>query len=267
MKIIAIPAYRTKELEWHLMDKTLVGYLRDKGQLKDVEVEVDEGFLLESPTGEGRDEEFFASINLGMIRKVKEYSQLGKHDAIVILGVLSPGFAAARALASVPVTGQMHSVLHVASTIGKRFGMVHMVASSALMIRKRAEEYGFGDNLVSIRYIGRSSTYLFHLISKFDTSTRSCSSEIREVIDATVAQCVIAIEKDRVDTLIISVEPLQILEPEIRERLDAAGYGEIPIVCEFSAGVEMAKLMVSAKLMPAARAYPNARLKAPPEFY
>ena len=40
---------------------------------------------------------------------------------------------------------------------------------------------------------------------------------------------------------------------------------EIPLICEFSAAVEMAKAMVNMKLIQAPRAYPNDFFKAKPE--
>lgn len=267
MKLVIIPPYRTEALQWHLIDRALLASLEARGQLAGVEAEVDEGYLIESPTGEGRDEEFLATISLGTIRKVKEYAGLGRHDAIVILGVLSPGFSAARAVSKTPVAGQLHASLHMASLIGKRFSVIHAVGSSAAIIRNRAEEYGFGSRVASVRYIGRSSTYLYALAQDYLDPQRRGKPEIQEVVRETTAQCIAAIERDRVDTLIISVEPLQLFEPDVRRELDAAGYGEIPIVTELSAGIEMAKAMVNARLVPAARAFPSAQIRALPEYW
>jgi hypothetical protein len=87
------------------------------------------------------------------------------------------------------------------------------------------------------------------------------------VIDDIVAQGIAAIEKERVDCLITSVEPIEAVEDEIRRRLDAAGYDEIPLISGFSAALEMAKVMVNMKLRQAARAYPDASLKAKPEYW
>ena len=80
------------------------------------------------------------------------------------------------------------------------------------------------------------------------------------------SECIKAIEHDRVDTLILACTPLQCFEDETRKELDRLGYDEIPIVCEFSAAIELAKVMVNLKLVQAARAYPDDSLKAKPEF-
>ena len=267
MKLVVIPPYRTEDLLWHKVDSELLARLERRGQLTGVEVDMDEGALIESPTGEGRDEEFLATINLGTIRRVKHYAQLGQHDAIVILGVLSPGFTAARALTRVPVAGPLHSSLHMASLIGKRFGLVHAAASSSSILRSRAEEYGFGSRLASVRYIGRSSTFLYNLVTENDEAARAQSADVRQVVQETVDQCIAAIERERVDVLLLNVEPLQIFEEEVRSALDDAGYQEVPIITELSAAIEMAKAMVSSRLTQAVRAYPHPAVKAPPEFW
>ena len=54
--------------------------------------------------------------------------------------------------------------------------------------------------------------------------------------------------------------------PEIREKLDEAGYEEIPLISAFPAAIEMAKAMVSTKLKQAGRAYPTDALKSKPKF-
>lgn len=266
MKLIVIPPYLNPVVNWQPVDRELLSNLEKKGQLKEVEVNIDEGYFIESPS-ESRDEEFLANITIGMIRKVKEYSGKGEYDAIVIQGVLGPGFAAARAVSKIPVTGQIHSAIHMASLIGERFGVIHTVVPSSLIIKHRVEEYGFGHKLASVRFIGHSSTYLYKLIRTHKKGERIKVPEIKKVIDDMTAQCIAAIEKDRADTLIFGCEPLQIFEDEVRQSLDESGYSEIPIICELSAGVEMAKAMVNMKLIQAAKAYPTAALKAKPEYW
>jgi len=90
---------------------------------------------------------------------------------------------------------------------------------------------------------------------------------LKKIIDDITTQCIAAIEKDRADSLILSCEPVQTFEDDVRQRLDEAGYQEIPIITMLSAGVEMAKAMVNMKLLQTARAYPSATLKAKPEYW
>jgi hypothetical protein len=70
-----------------------------------------------------------------------------------------------------------------------------------------------------------------------------------------------------VDTLVFSVEPIEALDDEVIRRIHKTGYDEIPIVSGFSSAVEMAKVMVNMKLIQAPRAYPDASLKAKPEYW
>lgn len=75
-------------------------------------------------------------------------------------------------------------------------------------------------------------------------------------------QCIKAIEKDRVDSLILGCEPTEFWEDHVRQRLDAAGYDEIPLICPTAARVQMAKAMLSMRLKQTPRAYPTDTLGA-----
>ena len=101
---------------------------------------------------------------------------------------------------------------------------------------------------------------------KYKKEERMKVPEVKKVIDDVLAQSRVAIEKDRADSLILGCPPLQCFEDEIRQTLDEAGYGEIQILSELPAAVEVAKAMVNMKLIQAPRAYPSDALKAKPEF-
>ena len=91
--------------------------------------------------------------------------------------------------------------------------------------------------------------------------------EVKKYLDDTVAQCITAIEEDRVDSLVIVNGLLVCFEDDVRQMLDEAGYSEIQIIYGFYAAVEMAKAMVNMKLMQAPRAYPGEDLKAKPRYW
>jgi hypothetical protein len=59
---------------------------------------------------------------------------------------------------------------------------------------------------------------------------------------------------------------MQPFEDEIRKGLDGAGYGEIQVIGEVGAGLEMLKAMVNVKVLPAPRAFSGDHLKAKPEY-
>jgi Asp/Glu/hydantoin racemase len=268
MRLIAVPPYQNPNINWVFILRELLTSMRKKGQLEGVEVDIDEGYFTPS-TSESRDEESRAVMSAGLISKVKEYSKLGKHQAVVFTGGSDPSFPASRLASSIPVTASLHSCLVIASLIGEWCGQINLTASSALAVRHAAESYGFGHKLASVRYVNYSTSYIYRFLLKYKDNweNRFADPDIDRIVKDLTAQCVAAIEKDRVDTLIVSVEPIQALEEEIRRRLDAAGYDEIPIICGFSAALQLARAMVDMKLIQTPRAYPGPNLKAKPEHY
>ncbi len=242
----------------------LIDNMRRKGQLEGVEIDVDSGTT--KPAKQGRDDEVLAQITVGVLEKIKEYSAMNKYDAIVSRGSLEPGFYAGRGVSKIPVAFALHSAVHVASLIGDKFSILEVTDPMAYIARRNVEGYGLGRKLVSVRVLGRSSVELGSVIYARKKQDRANDPEIKKLLDAALVQCQAAIQKDGADTIILACTPLQYLEDEIRQRLDAAGYSEIQLVCELSAAIEMAKVMVNMKLKQAPRAYPSDELKAKPEY-
>ena len=263
MKIILIPPYLNRAIDVTYYLHRLVDKMRKRGQLEGVEVDIDEGHFLES-TSPVRDEEFNATISLGIIKKVKEYSAMDKYDAIVLTGAFDPGFVAARGVSKIPVAAAIHSSLHFASLIGERCCEIHSQHPSTLMVRHCADRYGFSHKLVSARPNGHSNNEIHQLLTSKDENS---AAGLKQVTDDMAAQCIAAIEKDRVDSIILGCETIQLFENDIRQRLDQAGYDEIPLICSMFAAVEMAKVMVNMKLMQTPRAYPSGDLRAKPEYW
>jgi Asp/Glu/hydantoin racemase len=268
MRLIIIPPYKNPAVSWGFVLHELVAKLKGKGALEGINVDVDEGYFIESPS-EIRDEEFLANISIGIIKKVREYSEMGKYDAIVLTGALDPGFIPARQVSKIPVAGAIHSAVHVASLIGERFSVIHTVAPSSLIVRHCVERYGLSHKLASVRFCGHSSTEMFGLISKYkhNKKERAKVPAVKKILDDIRTQCMAAIEKDRADSLLLGCEPLQVFADDVRQKLDKAGYNEIPIICELPAGVEMAKAMVNMRLRQVPRAYPTDALEAKPEYW
>ncbi len=268
MRLVLIPPYQNPVVKWAFILRDFAAKLKKNGQLEGVEVDVDEGYFVESPS-ERRDEEVLAVISLGIIKKVREYSETGKYDAIVLTGAIDPGFVPARLISKIPVTGSIHSGLHVASLVGERFSHIHSAVSSALIVRHLAERYGLSHKLASVRYCGHSTTEMFEIISKYrdNKKERSKDPAFKKIIDDIMAQFIAAIEKDRVDSLLIGCESFLEFEDELRQRLNKAGYQEIPIIFEIAAALQMARAMVNMKLLQTARAYPSQDLKAKPEYW
>lgn len=269
MRLVAIPPYRNPAVGWGWVLRHLVDDYRRSGALEGVEVDVDEGYLVES-SSEARDEEVLAVINVGIINKVKEYARTGRYDGIVLTGGIDPGFVAARVTLqdTLPVTGAIHSALHVASLIGERVSEIHTVPSSSLIVRHLGERYGFGEKLVSVRIPWHTSTEAYRFLDKYreDWPGRLKDPGLGKVMDDITTESIAAIEENRADALILACEHLQACADGVRQRLDEAGYREIPIIRALPAGLEMAKTMVNMKLRQAARAYPGHGLKTAPKY-
>lgn len=269
MKLVIVPPYRGAEYDFRpdegVWYQEILSAMRAQGQLEGVEVDIDPGVEV-APTGEMRNEELFALMQVGVLQRVRELSTQGKYDALVMLGVIDIGFAAAQLVAAIPIAYPLHSAVHMASYIGERFCLIDIGDQLAMRQRRLVRSYGLDHKLASVRTIGRTSVSMMRLLRDASHDGRAANPVIQEVLDEVITQCCAAIEQERVDTLIVGFTPLQCLEVEIRQRLDARGYDEIPIVWSLPATVAMAKAMVEMRLMPATRAYPSEGLKAIPDF-
>ncbi|MFC1943021.1 hypothetical protein ACFLWO_00340, partial [Chloroflexota bacterium] len=115
MKLVIIPPYKNPVAQPGLILAEIISKMEKRGQLNGIEVDIDEGYFLDTTT-QARDEEVLANVNVGNISKVREYCESDKHDAIVLTGgCIDPALVATRAFSKIPVTGGLHSSLHVAS--------------------------------------------------------------------------------------------------------------------------------------------------------
>ncbi len=268
MKLVIIPPYRGMNwtpTEGQYMLRELVATMKNRGQLEGVEITIDEGHPTDH-TAENRDDAVYVEVTAGFLKRVKLYGDGSQVDAIVASAGNDHGFFAARMISKIPVTFSFHAALHAASLIGDRTTTVQPVDSSALVSRRYAENYGLSHKLITARNVSYTTTQIARLSRKYIQGKRVETPEIKKFLDAVMAQYIAAIEEDRVDSLLVVFPGLQVFDEEIRKRLDASGYSEIPIVCALSAAVEMAKAMVLMNLTQAPRAYPSDSLKAKPKF-
>ena len=270
MKLILVPPY--KGMNWipekgQYMLVELVDNMRKAGQLEGIEIDIDDGWPYpEDIDPVNRDEQFFTLISAGVVRRVREYSEMGKYDAIIQTGDLEPGFFGSRVVSKIPFLSLAHSSFHAASLIGERFTFFAVTDPCAMIVRRFAENCGFNHKLVSVRYPSLSSTYMASFVKKYKKEDRSKIPEVKELVTAVTNQCIAAIEEDRVDTIIFGCPAIQVYIDEVRQELDKKGYSEVPIINGLYAAVEMAKALVNMKLKQAARAYPTDALKARPSF-
>jgi len=274
VKIIIIPPYRRAGVnydpkEGHYQVREIIKNMRRKGQLEGVEIDIDDG----APTdheGVNRDEEVLAYITPGFLKRVKEVSELGRYDAIATSGAIEPGFFAGRMISRIPIAFCVHSAVHVASLIGDRFTIIQHHDPGALIVRHCVALYGLGQKLASVRYVTRPSDFPQGFMWRYgllhEKEQRTKVPEVKKLINAIVDTCIKAIEDDGVDSLILGGPYFELLEDEIRQALDEAGYNEIQLISELASAVEVAKAMVNMKLKQAPRAYPSYYLKAKPKF-
>lgn len=274
MKLILIPPYKGINYDpdkGQFLIRELVADMERRGQLAGVEIDIDEGYPFPKELdARARNDEVLAHITVGVVKKAREYSEMGKYDAIVTTGDLEPGFFAVRSVSRIPVASVTYSAIHAASLIGDRFTLIAMSDVAAAMIRRLVQSTGFSHKLVSVRYpsysVSCSMAGSIELIGKFRKEERVKVPELKKIIDDITKECIAAIETDRVDSIILGCSALQVYADEISQELDDRSYGEIPVIGALSAGVEMAKAMVNMKVTQAARAYPAESLKAKPIF-
>ncbi|MFC1958996.1 hypothetical protein ACFLV6_03720, partial [Chloroflexota bacterium] len=179
----------------------LLSNMEKKGQLEGVEIDIDEGYPTDH-TAETRDEEVYAPLAVGVIKRIREISKMGKYDAIVCSGGVDAGFAAARMISKTSIAFSIHSGVHVASLIGDRFAILDLTDPQALVIRHYVQICGLSHKLAAVRHISRSSPSVMRLIRDYKKEERLKVPEIKKLIDDAVAQCIAAIEEERVDTII-----------------------------------------------------------------
>lgn len=263
MKLLILPPYQNENRFTYAQARELMENLEKKGQITRDEYVIDEGYFVEWME-ERRDSEFLANISLGIIRKVKEYSQKGGVDAIVSMGSMEPAFFPAREICDIPFLGALHSALHVASLLGDRCTVIEATDPQAVLVRRHARMYGLDQKLASARHVGYSSSEMGKFVAAHPKEERGSVPQVRAMVRDIVAQCVAAVEEDRADCLILSCMPLQVFEDEVSREFQAAGYGDIPLICELSASVAMAGALVGMGLAQARVANPRSDTRIKP---
>lgn len=266
MKLVLIPPYRGAGYDFKPEEepyyRRVLDLLVQSGQLEGVQVDIDGGLHTDHVSA-SRDQALFDHLAVAVQSRVRDLAASGDYDAMVVLGGIDVGFDAVRAISPVPIAYPVHSSLHVASLIADRFSYIDVSDPQAARVRRLARGYGFDGKLVSVRNFGRTSTDTSPILRDVNMGD-GLSPETSALLDQVVEQCVAAIEHDEAEALIVSFTPLQVLQPDIRRRIDEAGYAEVPIVWLLSAAIAMATSLARMQLNPAARAFPTDALRAKP---
>jgi Asp/Glu/hydantoin racemase len=136
----------------------------------------------------------------------------------------------------------------------------------AVLVRRHARMYGLDKKLASARHVGYSSSEMGKFVAAHPKEERADVSQVKAMVRDIVAQCIAAVEEDHADSVILSCMPLQVFEDEVSLGFKDAGYGDIPLICELSASVAMAKALVGMNLAQARVANPRSDTKIKPGY-
>jgi allantoin racemase len=268
MRLILVPPYRGAGYDFRPEDEPyyheVIAQLRQARQLDGVEVDIDPGVHTEHVAA-SRDQSLFDHLAVAVQARVRAIAEAGSHDGVVVLGGIDVGFDGVRAVAPIPVAYPVHSALHMASLIGDRFSYLDTSDPQAARVRRLARSYGFDRKLIAVRNYGWSSTAASPVLRSAKVDGK-LSVDAERLLDDVCSACVTAIENDQPDVLIVGFTPLQPLQAELRQRLDAAGYAEVPVIWLLTAAVAMVKAMVETGLRQSPRAFPTDALVARPAW-
>jgi allantoin racemase len=145
------------------------------------------------------------------------------YEAVIPLGVLDIGVEAGRHAVNIPVIGTLESVLHVASFLGRRIGLISYSENLLPVLSGLVGKYGFTTQVVGYAHVG---TELTGLASASDRLQNLFIAEAR------------ALERThQVDVIVsagISLCPLHIDRLELERQLG------LPVVEAIGAPIQMA---------------------------
>ena len=97
-----------------------------------------------------------AEVQLAATPFIRAYQQAERegYDAIVPLGTLDLGVEGGKSAVDIPVVGPMEAMLHLASLVGERFGVISYHAGTLPMIRSLVRRYGMQDWIAGYRASG-----------------------------------------------------------------------------------------------------------------
>ena len=178
MRLVDIPPYRGAGYEYNPKEgpwiRELIENLRERGQLEGVEVEIDEGHFTDHKY-ETRNEEVWANLAPGFLKRVRECSESGRYDAIICHVPIDEGAIAAQFVSKIPVALALHSAVHFASFIGDRFSIIDISDQHGPRQRHLVQNYGLNHKLMSIRTIDRTSSQVMRLVRQYPKGERAAA--------------------------------------------------------------------------------------------
>jgi allantoin racemase len=162
-------------------------------------------------------------------------------DAIIIDCVGDPGMHGTREAVSIPVIGPGEAGMHLAASLGHRFGVVTISDRVRPLLERNALLYGLRDKLASVQAVEIGVLDIEH----------SGDSLLPRLLDGAVH----AIERDRADAILLGCTGFLGLSAKLSAALVARGT-PVPVVSPLQAALMAAQTCLSLGLSHSRRAYP-----------
>jgi allantoin racemase len=253
MRFNFIPPFRLVDIPpddpYVRLQERYIKEIASEGLLDGIEWDVDPG--IPGPHVDNREE--LAFIRPGVLKLVREASESGLYDAIIILGGLDPGLYAAREISDKPVLGCTNSAIHIASLLGNKFTVIDALQNMTIILRHNIMTYGLNEKCASIRSI--------ELPSKIRREAAKKTS--KKWIEKAVTESIKGIEEDGADVITFACTGLMWMQPHVQSRLKEIGY-DVPVLHSHKCAIELAKALVNMKVKQSRVAFPSKEVREKP---
>ncbi len=149
----------------------------------------------------------------------------GKVDAAIIAAFGDPGLQAAKELFDIPVVGMAEAAMLLTSVLGRKFSIVTFSTNMRPWYQECVEANGMTDRCSSIRVATQPLGELADIH--------------RDMEDALVDLCGLAVEEDGADAIILGGAPLAGFASIVRDRV------HVPVIDQVGAAVKLAESLVA----------------------
>ena len=167
-------------------------------------------------------------------------------DCVVIDCMGDPGLEAAREAVTIPVLGCCETTLHVAATLGHKFGVVTVLDRVRPLLERRAQIYGVGGKLACVRAV--------------NVPVLQIEDDTDRLVNALAEQSKVAIEQDHADTIVLGCTGFIGLSSALSAALRGTGV-RAPVLDPLQTAVGFAFSLVALGLSHSQIAYPRVRFR------
>ena len=181
-----------------------------------------------------------------LIRLAREAEEEGV-DAVIIDCMGDPGLSAVREAVSISVYGPAQTSMHVASILGRRFGVVTVLKRLHPLIRELAVHYGVERSMVSPRSV--------------EIPVLEIEKEPERLQQLFIKEAIKAVEQEDADVIILGCTGFYGMTDKIEAGLNDAGIEGVPVLDPIPVTIEFAAAMSHSNLSHSKRAFPIPREK------